>query len=401
MTYEISQKQIDDFRPTRLYIKEHSVTKLKYFGKTVREDFENYLGSGVYWTRHLKTHGAEYVKTIWSKVFTDIYDLVEFAMFFSEYNDIIKSESWANLVDENGLGKYYCYNDEDTRQKMSISHKGKDSFVDKNGISFFISCDDPRVISGELISIRKNKPTQQSNYIVDGKILKLKTDDHRILSGEAININTGKAVYTNGIDTIQLDINDSRVISGEFKHTSTGKSNYTDGLTTIMLQKDDPRVISGEFKHISTGKTTYTNGTITLMLQKDDPRVISGEFKHNNTGVATYKNSEGVVLKLANNDPRVISGEFKHTSLGVKIKSPYTDGHKTISMLPDDPRVISGEFKHINAGRISAKKGKCTYINENGDKKFLFPTDPEVLSGEFIKSSKTKINSPIDITLFQ
>jgi hypothetical protein len=43
------------FKPTFLYIKTHSVTGLKYFGKTTKDPFR-YKGSGVYWVRHLKVH---------------------------------------------------------------------------------------------------------------------------------------------------------------------------------------------------------------------------------------------------------------------------------------------------------------------------------------------------------
>ena len=44
-----AQKDADIF-PTYLYIKQHSVTKLKYFGKTNSEDPIKYSGSGKYWT---------------------------------------------------------------------------------------------------------------------------------------------------------------------------------------------------------------------------------------------------------------------------------------------------------------------------------------------------------------
>ena len=45
------------FNPTWLYIKEHNVTGLKYFGKTTRDPLK-YKGSGTHWTRHISKHGA-------------------------------------------------------------------------------------------------------------------------------------------------------------------------------------------------------------------------------------------------------------------------------------------------------------------------------------------------------
>jgi len=54
-----------------LYVKEHSVTKLKYFGKTTRSHVENYDGSGKYWKDHINKHGREHIKTVWCKQFID------------------------------------------------------------------------------------------------------------------------------------------------------------------------------------------------------------------------------------------------------------------------------------------------------------------------------------------
>jgi hypothetical protein len=89
---------------TYLYIKEHSETGLKYFGKTTKNNVGKYNGSGVYWKKHIKKHGKEYVKTIWvSEPFYDQGDLIEFAIFFSEFFDIVNSKRWSNLIVENGL----------------------------------------------------------------------------------------------------------------------------------------------------------------------------------------------------------------------------------------------------------------------------------------------------------
>ena len=46
-----------------LYIKIHTKTKLKYFGKTTR-NVNRYHGSGKHWQRHIKQHGVEHVKTL-------------------------------------------------------------------------------------------------------------------------------------------------------------------------------------------------------------------------------------------------------------------------------------------------------------------------------------------------
>lgn len=69
---------LSTYKPTWLYIKQHNVTKLKYFGKTTNGDPYKYKGSGIYWTRHLNKHGND-VTTIWCQLFNSKIELVEFA----------------------------------------------------------------------------------------------------------------------------------------------------------------------------------------------------------------------------------------------------------------------------------------------------------------------------------
>lgn len=124
-----------EFKPTRLYIKEHSVTGLKYFGKTTLNDerFRYYDGSGKYWLRHIKKHGIEHVKTIWlSEFFYNKDDVKEFAELFSEEFDIVNSKQWANMMLENGLdGGTFGNGDDnvakrpDVRKKISEAAKSR------------------------------------------------------------------------------------------------------------------------------------------------------------------------------------------------------------------------------------------------------------------------------------
>lgn len=95
--------------PTFLYIKEHVDTGLKYFGKTTCLDPNKYKGSGTYWKKHIKKHGTN-IRTIWvSEPYYDNNLLEEFALFFSEFHNIVDAKNidgrkiWANLMFENGL----------------------------------------------------------------------------------------------------------------------------------------------------------------------------------------------------------------------------------------------------------------------------------------------------------
>ena len=90
--------------PTVLYIKQHPITGLKYFGKTTAKDPLKYKGSGVDWRLHLKENGSERIITLWvSEPYTDKDAIMEFALAFSRDNNIVESKDWANLKIENGL----------------------------------------------------------------------------------------------------------------------------------------------------------------------------------------------------------------------------------------------------------------------------------------------------------
>ena len=92
-----------------LYIKQHSITQLKYFGKTTKNPFK-YLGSGKRWVSHIRKHGVEHVQTIEVFEFNDIERCKEFATRFSIENDIVNSKDWANLTFESGTDGGYRQN---------------------------------------------------------------------------------------------------------------------------------------------------------------------------------------------------------------------------------------------------------------------------------------------------
>jgi hypothetical protein len=102
----------DDFNPTWLYIKQHKITGLLYFGKTTGSEkhlLERYHGSGDYWTDHINKHGKEHVETIWYCLFVEKDELVKFALMCSDLWNIVGAKDvhgkkiWANMKPENGL----------------------------------------------------------------------------------------------------------------------------------------------------------------------------------------------------------------------------------------------------------------------------------------------------------
>lgn len=116
---------MNNFQPTHLYVKQHSVTGLLYFGKTTKKDPIKYTGSGLHWGRHIKIHGKEHVVTLWHELFDNQEDCTDFALFFSEEMDIVKSDKWANLRDENGIDGWPIGQHQTEESKKQISDKMK------------------------------------------------------------------------------------------------------------------------------------------------------------------------------------------------------------------------------------------------------------------------------------
>lgn len=89
-----------------LLIKEHTYTGLKYLCKheaSSFQDCEKYLGSGIYWRKHLKKHGKN-VKTTCLFVTEDKKEFSEVAKKYSLEFNVTNSNKWANLCDEEGQG---------------------------------------------------------------------------------------------------------------------------------------------------------------------------------------------------------------------------------------------------------------------------------------------------------
>lgn len=107
-----------------LYIKKHKITGLKYFGFTKNNPYA-YNGSGIYWKRHFRKHGKEHIQTLDVFGFSDLDLCSDFALSFSKRNDIVNSQDWANLMDENGTVTTTagCELSDNIKEKISQSLK--------------------------------------------------------------------------------------------------------------------------------------------------------------------------------------------------------------------------------------------------------------------------------------
>lgn len=107
-----------------LMIKIHNKTGLKYLCVTKKENFKDYLGSGIYWVRHLKKHG----KNISTILLFDSNNEIEFnkiCVFYSILYNVEHSKEWANLVPEYGTLSWkhkncFVFN---AKEKLSLSLK--------------------------------------------------------------------------------------------------------------------------------------------------------------------------------------------------------------------------------------------------------------------------------------
>jgi len=87
----------------RLLLKIHNITGLKYLCYSTKENFNEYLGSGKAWKRHIKKYG----KNISTEVLFETenkQELIEKAKYFSNLFDVVNNKEFANLVPENGDG---------------------------------------------------------------------------------------------------------------------------------------------------------------------------------------------------------------------------------------------------------------------------------------------------------
>lgn len=107
-----------------LYIKQHNVTGLKYFGKTSVQDPYTYKGSGKRWKRHLQKHGND-ITTVMVKKFDNIQEASDWALKFSVENNIVNSKEWANMIEENAMdgGSLSEWHTPESRKKMSDAKK--------------------------------------------------------------------------------------------------------------------------------------------------------------------------------------------------------------------------------------------------------------------------------------
>lgn len=109
---------------TYLYIKTHTITGLKYLGKTTQDPFK-YNGSGKYWKLHLNKHGNEHDTEILMECQTN-EEVSKWGLYYSELYNVVESPEWANLKLESGDGgSSGVIKSPETRAKISEANRNR------------------------------------------------------------------------------------------------------------------------------------------------------------------------------------------------------------------------------------------------------------------------------------
>jgi hypothetical protein len=194
----ISQPKIDRFVPTFLYLKQHRVTGLLYFGKTRKQNIIKYNGSGTVWLNHLKKHGA-LVDTLWYCLFTDPISLVEAAVSISQSHNIVKSPEYANLLTETGLCGWY---------------PGSARYTLPDGSVKVLSKIDPQI---QALGLKKSAERGMYKDATTGKYISKRISDIDPVDVTLVGFHTGKAVYVDRDGhTISCKVDDPRIAAYEY-----------------------------------------------------------------------------------------------------------------------------------------------------------------------------------------
>ena len=201
---QIIQFHIDHFKPTYLYIKQHSITGKFYFGKTTRKNVEKYTGSGIHWGRHISLHGKDKVITLWYCLFTDIHVLVDTALNMSSIMDITESDDWLNFKPESGLdgGSFVGFNGFKGK-KHSIEHieklrkLGKERPVTENMRNSFLKRNLKGSKNGRALHINIFDDTGNIRFKCHGNFEQLCLENNLPTGALKISYaNNGKPIFT-------------------------------------------------------------------------------------------------------------------------------------------------------------------------------------------------------------
>ena len=131
---------------------------------------------------------------------------------------------------------------------------------------------------------------------IDGNYFRIKRDDPKYISGEVLTPMTGLTTVKNKEgNNIVISIDDPRYISGEFVSVNCCIVSVKDSSNKIFrVSCNDERYISGELISNVTGmKPVKDKDGIRMLIHKDDIRLLSSDYK-------SYNPSENTLSVIAN-----------------------------------------------------------------------------------------------------
>jgi len=237
------------FKSTYIYVKTCNHCGWKYVGKstTNRNNVKNiYKGSGKHWENHLNFHKAT-ITTFIINFFNETQkeECVNFCLWFSKMNNIVKSKKWANRKNENGLdgGDYWSGKtfSKEHLENLSIAKRAeKNHFYNKKHTEetkkAIGNANRGRIKSKEEIekiaekNRGKKRNKQQKQNISNGLKGIIRTIEHQMKLNEA---NRGKRRLKTGGFTVLKTGNKKYIFRYVINCKNYSKSFYTEKETKI------------------------------------------------------------------------------------------------------------------------------------------------------------------------
>ena len=321
-----------------VYKLEHVETKEFYFGSRtcncLPELDIKYLGSMITW----KPDKTKLIKTIIKKD-------------FNTYNQLIRYES--NIIKKhinNSLNRNYNI------PTLKYHTFGMHVVIDNNGNNIMVPINDQRYLSGELVSIHKNK---LSIIKPDGTTGQCDINDPLWLNGTYIAISKNKvSIIKPDGTTGQCDINDPLYLSGKLIsiHKNTLNVIKPDG-TTGRVSLDDPLWLNGTYKStsINTVNVVKPDGT-TCQVSLDDPLWLNGTYIALTKNKLSIIKPDGTTGQCDINDPLWLNGTYKMICKNKVTAKFANDYNKTLQVDINDIRLKTGELVGINKGVLTWSK---------------------------------------------